>query len=205
MKKLALGAAIAALSIGIPGAALAQRNNNNASAAPIILIVDTEKVFNDCNACRTAAATLQQQAQAYNTRAQQLQAPLQNEGQAIQTAVNALNGRQPDAALQARINAFQGKETTASQELQSRQQTLRSTQANVQQQIGNALGPVIETLRNQRGALVVLSKNATLANAGNIEVTNDVLTALNAALTSVNVVPLPQQQQPAPAAQPQGR
>jgi outer membrane protein len=206
MNRFFFGAALAALSLSIPAAADAQRNRNNnvAVAAPVILIVDTEKVLTDCNACRAATSQLETQGQQLQQRAQQLRAPLQSEGQGIQTALNALNGRQPDAALQARITAYQNKENAANQELQGRQNTLRSIQVHVSQQLGDALGPIIERMRNERGALVVLGKNATLAAATNIEITNEVLAALNTAAPSVQVTPMPQQPQQ-PAAQPQGR
>ena len=58
------------------------------------------------------------------TRAQQLGQPLQTEGESIQTAVRALNGKAPDAALQARITALQTKQNSASQEIQREEQTL---------------------------------------------------------------------------------
>ena len=207
MNKLALGAALAALSIALPGTAQAQRNNN---AAPSILIVDTDRVFSECTACRAAATQLQQQVQQANQFAQQLSAPLQTEGQQIENAVRALNGRQPDAALQTRVTNFRNRENQAQQQLAQREQTIRSTQAHVNQQIGNRLGPVIEAIRNTRRAAVVLSKNATLANDNAIDVTNEVLQQLNQQLPSVSVTPLPQQQQQQqptqpPAQQPQGR
>jgi Skp family chaperone for outer membrane proteins len=206
MNRFFFGAAIAALSISIPVAADAQRNrnNDNAAAAPVILIVDTEKVLTECNACRAATTQLEQQGQQLQQRVQQLRAPLQTESQSIQTALNALSGRQPDAALQARITAFQNKENAANQELNGRQQTLRSIQVHVSQQLGDALGPILEQMRAQRNALVVMGKNATLASATNIEITNEVLTALNASTPSVQVTPMPQQPQQ-PASQPQGR
>ena len=52
------------------------------------------------------------------------------------------------------------------------------------------------------GAALVVDKGATLASASNIDVTNDVLAALNQQLPSVSVTPLPQ---PPAAARPQGR
>ena len=49
--------------------------------------------------------------------------PLQTEAQSIQTAIDALNGKQPDAALQARVKAFQTKQADgAAQELAAREQ-----------------------------------------------------------------------------------
>ena len=196
MKNLLIGAAVA-LSLAVPAAAPAQRGN----AAPVVLIVDTDRVFTECIACRAATAQLQQQAQQYNARAQQLQQPLQAEGQQIETALRALNGRQPDAALQQRIAAFRQRESVAGQELENRQQVIRSTQAHVQQQIGVRLIPIVEQIRAARGATIVVSRNSTLAHNAANEVTNEVLAALNQQLPSVNVTPLPQQAPP--AAQPQ--
>ena len=105
-------------------------------------------------------------------------------------------------ALQARIRTFQTAEENAQRELQTRTQQLQSTQANVNQQISTRLIPIIEAVRNARGAALVVDKGATLASASNIDVTNDVLAQLNQQLPSVSVTPLPQQ--PA-AARPQGR
>jgi hypothetical protein len=53
-----------------------------------------------------------------------------------------------------------------------------------------------------RGANVALDVQATIARAQALDVTNEVLTALNQQLPSVSVTPLPQQPQ---QQQPQGR
>ena len=198
MNKFAIGAALAALSIAaLPTAASAQR-----LGPAVIAVVDTQRIFTECTACRAAQTQLQQQVQQAQQRAQQLNAPLQTEETAIQTALRALNGKQPDAALQTRIRNLQTQGNTAQTELANRQRTLQSTQAHVNQQIGNRLGPIVNTVMNNRGATLVVDKNTTLANAPALDVTNEVLAALNQQLPSVSVTPLPQQQQ---QQQPQGR
>ena len=181
----------------MPGAAIAQRNN------PDILVVDTGRVFSECTACRAAQAQLQTQVNTLQQRRTTLGQQLQTEGAPIQTAVNALNGRQPDAALTARIQAFDTRQNTAAQELQRSAATIQSTETHVNQQIGTRLGPIIETIRNTRRAAIVIAKGQTLANDNALDVTNDVLTQLNQQLPSVSVTPLPQAQQP--AGTPQGR
>jgi Skp family chaperone for outer membrane proteins len=198
MKKIVFGAALAAFSLGMPGAAVAQRNNN-----ADILIVDTTRVFTECTACRTAQAQLQTQVTALQQRQQQVRTQLQTEGTPIQTAVNALNGRQPDAALAGRIRAFETRQATLTQELQRTAGNIQSIEANVNQQIGNRLGPVLETIRNTRRASVMMAKSQTLANDNALDVTNEVLTQLNQQLPSVSLTPLPTGQQP--AGTPQGR
>ena len=191
MNKLAFGVALAAFSLAVPGAALAQST---------ILVVDTDRVMTECTACRAANAQLQSQATALQQRQQQAQQQLRTEGQPIQTAVAALNGRQPDAALQTRITTFQNNQQRLAQELEGRGATLQSTQAHVSQQIGQRLITIVEQVRARRRATIVISRGSTLANDSAADVTAEVLTALNQQLPSVSVTPLPQQQQ-----QPAGR
>lgn len=197
MKKLLIGAAaVAAL---VPAAAPAQRLN-----PAVVAVVDTQRVFSECTACVAANTQLQGQLNQLRTRAQQLGQPLQTEAQSIQQAVNALNGKDPDAALQQRITSLQSRQTTANQEIQQSEQNLRSTQAHVAQQISQRLNPIINQVMQTRGATVVVDKGNTLAVSPSLDVTGDVLAQLNQQLPSVSVTPLPQQQQPAQQ-QPNGR
>ena len=190
MNKLTFGAALAVFAVAMPATAPAQR-----LAAQPIAVVDSDRIFRECTACRAAQTQLQSQVQQAQQRAQQLSQPLQTDAQAIQTAINALNGKQPDAALQTRIQALQTRQNTANQELTTREQTLRSTQQHVNQQIGSRLGPIINTVMASRGAALVVDKGATLASSPALDITNDVLAQLNQQLPSVSVTPLPQGQQ----------
>jgi Skp family chaperone for outer membrane proteins len=198
MNKFAFGSALAALSLAIPAAAPAQR-----LGAAVVAVVDTDRISRECNACRAAATQLQTQGNTLRTRAQTLQQQLQTQGAPIQTAVNALGSKQPDAALQQRITAFQTQQRNAEQELARSEQNLRSTQAHVQQQIGTRLGPIITTVAQARGANVAVDRGATLFAAPALDITNEVLTQLNQQLPSVSVTPLPQQ--PGQPQQPPGR
>ncbi|WP_225421052.1 OmpH family outer membrane protein [Sphingomonas parva] len=181
------------------GAALAQRNNNN---APQILIVDIARVSSECTACRAASTQLQTQATALQQRQQTLGQQLQTAQAPLETAINALNGKQPDAALQSRITAFETQRNTAAQEIQRTSQQLQSTEIHVNQQISTRLRTVLEQIRAQRNATVVVAAGTTWAFNPSADVTNDALNLLNQQLPSVSVTPLPQQQQPAPAANP---
>src|SRR5437762_11074691 len=101
MKKMLLIAASAA-SLLVPAAAGAQ-----AVPAAVIAVVDLERVTTDCTACKTASASLRGKVTALQNREKALGAPIQTEGKSLQAAVDALKGKDPDAALQARIKAFQ--------------------------------------------------------------------------------------------------
>jgi Skp family chaperone for outer membrane proteins len=194
MKKLVLSLAAAVSALALSGTAEAQRAS--------ILVVDTDRILNDCTACKAAAATLQSQLQQGRQRAQQLETSLKPEAEALEKSVQALGGKQPDAALQARIAAFRQKQQQGATELSTRESSLQSTQAHVQQQIGRRIVQIVEQSRARRQAAVVLSKGNTLASETAIDITGEVLTALNQQLPAVSVTPLPQQQQ---QSRPQGR
>lgn len=213
MKKIALGAAVAALSLGMTGTALAQR-----APDAVVVVVDTDRIYRDCTACRAAQAQLQTQTQQLQQRAQALGQPIQTEMQSIQQAAQAARNAQgaakttAESQIQQRLQALQQRETTANQELARMEQTLRSTQAHVLQQINTRLNPIVNQVMTQRNANLALDVNATLARSNAIDVTDAVLAALNQQLPTVSVTPLPQQappagqpQQPQPQPQPQGR
>ena len=195
MKKLALAMAAAAAALGMSAAAEAQQR-------PAILVVDTDRILNECTACKAAATQLQSQIQQARQRAQQLEASLKPEAESLEKAVQALGSKQPDAALQARIATYRQKQQQGSTELSSRENTLQSTQAHVQQQIGAKIVQVAEQSRARRQATVVMTKSGGVIAADNAaDITGEVLAALNQQLPAVSVTPMPQQAQ----SKPQGR
>jgi len=187
MRNLIL-AALAATAIATPGVVQAQARGG-------IIVVDTAQILTNCTACRSASSQLQQRATALRTRVQTLQQQLQTEGKPISDAIQALNGKQPDAALKQRAQAFETKRENAERELANSQTQLQSTAQNVQQQLGTRLVQVVEQVRARRGAALAVAKDSTLANDPTADVTTEVLNALNTALPAVSVTPLPQQQQ----------
>jgi Skp family chaperone for outer membrane proteins len=193
MTKLLLSSVFAA-AVTMPAAASAQ-----AIPGAIVAVVDLEKVQSSCTACQSAAATLRSQVTSLQNREKSLATPLETEQKSIQTAIDALGqGKEPDAALQARIKAFQTKQQQGSQELARQQDQIRRNQAYIGQQIQTKLGPIYQQVMTKRGANIMVEQGATLASASAIDVTNDVLAALNAQLPSVQTTApaAPAQQQP---------
>ena len=191
--KLVLGL-LAAVAVTAPAVA------QNRLPAAVVAVVDTGRVYAECTACRAALTQLQGQVTSLQQRQQALAGPIQTEGQAIEAAVNALPAAQrqsPPAALQQRVQRWQQSQQTANQELQGLQSRLQSTQQHVRQQLDARLGPIINQVMIARGANVAVDTEATLARSNGIDITTEVLAALNAQVPSVSVTPLPQQQQPA--------
>jgi Skp family chaperone for outer membrane proteins len=202
MKKIILGAAASALALGVPGVAHAQK-----VPGAVIAVINTDRVYRECTACVAAQGQLQALVTSSRTRAQELGQPLQTERQSLEQAAQALRNQtgaartSSETALNSRVEAFQQKQTAAQQELAQLEQNVQSTQANVLRQINERLNPIITQVMNARGANIALDSNATLASSSSLDVTDQVLAQLNAALPSVSVTPLPAQA--APAQQPQ--
>ena len=182
MTKLLVSAAFAAAIIA-PSAAAAQ-----SVPAAVIAVVDLERVTTDCTACKSAKAALTSQATAEQNKERSLVAPLETEQKAIQAAVDALNGKETDAALQTRVKTFQTRYQSAQQEAARGRQQLQANQAYISKQINDKLGPIYQTVMQRRGANVLLETGATLATTTSVDVTNDVLAALNSALPTVATV-----------------
>ncbi|SFG17642.1 periplasmic chaperone for outer membrane proteins Skp [Novosphingobium sp. CF614] len=198
MKTVALGSALAFAPLA------AQPAFAQAVPASKVAVVDLDRIGRECNACKTANQTLQQQVQAFEARRSQLAGQLQPEAQALDAAVKALNGKAPDAALQTRIQAYQQKEQQAGQELQAQQVQIQRNQAYVGQQIQVQLQNLYKPAMQKRGANMLVEMGQTLAYDPSLDVTGDVLAALNGVLTAINTTAPPPQQQQAPTA-PSGR
>jgi outer membrane protein len=207
MNKLLLGAAAAALSL-TPVAASAQR-----ATGALILIVDTDTIFRTCTACVAAQGQLQGMITALQQQQQALSAPIQAEATALQTAAQAAQAMPAGAArtaaeasLRTRAAALETRQNQANQTLQRQEQNIRSSQANVSQQLSARLDPIVRQVMTARGANIVLPKAATLAASDALEVTTEVLAALNQQLPAVTVAPLPAAAGTTPpATRPQGR
>ena len=175
----------------------------NAQAVPgaVIAVVDLERVTSTCNACKTARTALQGQLTALQNREKTLAGPLETEGRSIKAAVDALKGKPVDATLQARADAWEQKRAQAAQELSRQQNQIQRNQGYITQQISAKLNPIYQQVMQRRGANILMEVGNTLATSTAVDVTNDVLTALNAALPSIQTTAPAQP----PQQQPQGR
>ena len=111
------------------------------------------------------------------------------------------DAKAPPRGLKTRAQNWEAKRNQAAQEVARQQQQLQANSQYVQKQILDKLGPIYRQVMQRRGANVLVEVGATLATSANVDVTNDVLAALNSALPTIATT--------APAApapkQPQGR
>jgi Skp family chaperone for outer membrane proteins len=152
--------------------------------APRILIVDREAILQYSK----VGQDISRQVQAYAAQAKKEMAAqgqaLQAEGQKLQQQIAILS---PDAK-QKRIQAFQAKESALQSQAQRRQAEIQGGVMKAQQSVEQALGPILAGLLQQRGANMILDKQAVVfANASAFDVTQAVIDQLNSKMSSLKV------------------
>ncbi|HEY5713500.1 MAG TPA: OmpH family outer membrane protein [Allosphingosinicella sp.] len=153
-----------------------------------VIVVDSEQIARTCTACAAAATQLTAQGQAIQARVAQMRTQLETERTGIQTAVGALPaGTQPDAALQARITAYEQRQQAFSTEIQGRQQTYERNQRYVLQQIGERVRPAVNAVMTQRGANLAVDAGQIINTAAALDVTAAVLAIVNQNAAPLNV------------------
>lgn len=184
MKTIFKAATLAALALGtataLPTAAFAQA----AAAQTSIIVVDMDRVGADSAAGKSGQTQLKAKVDSLQARGKSLADQLRSEEEALLKARQA-NTMAPEA-FQAKVKDLQTKQNNARTELGNRENELQRSQAAVRQQIFNAVGPIIQAVMRERGASIVLTRDAALAVAPTLDVTAEVIRRLDAALPRVN-------------------
>jgi len=198
MKILFFGTALSALALA-PVAVQAQP-----LPAPSIAVVNIAQVFETCTACAAALTQIRAQSQQLQQRAQQLGAQIETESRALNTLINALPpGAQPDAALSARIQAFESLRQNADREVTAGRERLQRNLNFVNEQIGARVRPAIQTIATQRGATIVMDRGGLIDANAALDITAPVLAIVNQNTAPLNInAPPPPQPGAAPAQPP---
>lgn len=184
MKTIFKAAALAALALGtataLPTAAFAQA----AASQTSIIVVDMDRVGADSAAGKSGQTQLKAKLDSLQARGKVLANQLRTEEETLLKARQA-NTMAPEA-FQAKVKDLQTKQNNARTELGNRENELQRSQAFVRQQIFNAVGPIVQAVMRERGATIVLAREAALAVSPTLDVTAEVIRRLDAALPRVN-------------------
>jgi Skp family chaperone for outer membrane proteins len=128
------------------------------------------------------------QMQAY---ANQAKADLQGQGRALQAEGRALQQQvailAPDVK-QKRLDAFRAKEQSLQGAAQRKDEQLKAGFAQARQTMEVALGPILQQLVKERGANLVLDKQAVVfSNSPGFDITGEAINRLNQKLPSIKV------------------
>ncbi|MDB5684608.1 MAG: outer rane family protein [Sphingomonas bacterium] len=185
LKSAGLALTIAAASV--PSAVFAQ------AAAPT-LTVDVQRLFADSAAAKSAQAQIKTKYEgnlnaavtSYNTATTTLNTQVE-----AARKVQKPDGTVPPANQKA-VGDAQNAYNAAGERLEGMQQEVNAVSRYVQSQILRGAGPVIEQVRNERRASMVLPKGSVLASDPAGDVTSVVIQRLDQSLKTVSIT-LPQQ------------
>lgn len=123
---------------------------------------------------------------AYNTRAQQLDAQLK-------VMIDKFNAdraaKKPDAVLQQQYGAIQQFEAQAKEELQRLRMPITLSEAYVIEQIAEKLDQAVQNAMSKRGITILLSPEAVIARTNAYELSPAIIAELNVLIPAANLVP----------------
>ncbi|MCI4588793.1 OmpH family outer membrane protein [Sphingobium sp. BYY-5] len=157
-----------------------------------IAVADLQRAVGT-SAAYTAARTQIQttykpQIDAFNTRKTAIDADLKTKGDALQAALRAANNK-PTPALETQYQQFQQSQQTAQAELQQMGQPIALANAYVEEQIAARLSDALKTAMTKAKVDLVLSPEATVSYQPAVDITDEVVTELNALVPSVGITP----------------
>ncbi len=116
-------------------------------------------------------------------------AALRQEGAALQQQLAILS----PSVKEAKIKAFQAKQAALQQNVQTQQGLIQGGVLKARQQVEQALGPILQAIMTERGANLLLDRNAVVLGTVDVDVTKVAIDRLNQKLPAVKVVltPLP--------------
>lgn len=155
-------------------------------------VVDVERAVGTTNAARTASTQIQTtykaQIDSFNARRTAIDADLKAKGTALETGLRTAGGKSTPA-LQTQYEAFQKAQADGQAELQRLSQPIQLANAYVQQQIGAKLSDALKAAMTKAKVDLVLSPDATVSYQPTVDLTDEVVTELNALVPSVGITP----------------
>jgi outer membrane protein len=152
---------------------------------PKILVIDRQAIF----ARSSAGQSVLQQARNYD---QQLQSDYNGKISALRAEGQKL--QQQTAILSSEVRAgklrdLENRGKTIEQNAQQKLNTIKGGVLQAQEQIGNALKPILQGIMTERGANMLLDRNAVIFSTVDVDVTQVAIQRLNQKLATVKFTP----------------
>lgn len=150
---------------------------------PRIIVIDRNVILRASAAGKTMMTQTQALSAAADTEFKTQAEALQKEAAALQQQLAILAA---DARL-AKQKEFTTKQEAFQKRVTDRQAAIQNGFARAGQQLDTALGPILQNIMRDRGANLVLDRNAVILSSIDVDVTAQAITALDKALPRVNV------------------
>ena len=151
--------------------------------APKILIIDRSEVLRRSAVGQSIMKQVQQLTINAENSLKAKDAALRAEGGQLQQQLAIL----APAVKAAKIKAFEAKQAALQADVQKQQGLIQGGVLKARQQVEQALGPILQALMQERGANLLLDRNAVVLGTVNVDITKDAITRLNQKLPTVKV------------------
>ena len=189
IKALVAATCVAAITASVSTAAFAQAAAPAAAPAvshgpalPGVCVISLEGAITGSTVGKYVQTRLQQ-------IATQVQAELKAEEAALQTEAKTLEGQRASldqATFETRANALQTKANTFQRKAQQRERELGATQQKALGRVGQELDPIIRQVYQQRQCSLLLNRDSVVIANPAMDISQPVVTALNAKITQFN-------------------
>ena len=157
-----------------------------------IAVVDLQRAVATSSAYSTARTQIQTtytaQIDNFTARKNAIDADLKAKGTALETAMKAAGGK-PTPAIQTQYEAYQKAGQDGQAELQRLGQPIALANAYVEEQISAKLSDALKAAMTQAKVDLILSPDATVSYQPTVDITQSVVTQLNALVPSVGITP----------------
>ena len=205
IKALVAATCVAAITASVSTAAFAQAAAPAAAPAvshgpalPGICVISLEGAITGSTVGKYVQTRLQQ-------IATQVQAELKAEEAALQNEAKTLEGQRASldqATFETRANALQTKANAFQRKAQQRERELGATQQKALGRVGQELDPIIRQVYQQRQCSLLLNRDSVVIANPAMDISQPVVTALNAKITQFTFDRERLDQAAAPAATP---
>jgi Skp family chaperone for outer membrane proteins len=175
---LAAAGLAVAVAFGAPSGALAQ-----GVPVPKILVIDRGALLRDSKVGQDIARQVQAMTKSAESELRNEGEGLRRDGATLQQQVAILAA---DVKAQ-KIHAFEARQAAFQQKVQMRQAQIRYGVALAQRQVEQAAGPIVQQIMQQRGATIMLDRQAVVIGAPGLDVTAQAIQLLDQKLPSVKV------------------
>jgi outer membrane protein len=181
----AAAAAVGAFGVLSIGAAIAQ------TAAPAaqsqVVVIDLDRLRSQATAWADMQQKLKslvdQKTNEFRTQNQAAATQFETEGRALAPLIQGQTPQQiaANAALKTRVEAQIRRENELRQKQQLFEYSVQATTQRADQQLMQALDPVIDQIMTQRGALIVVDRSQIAKARSSVDITQDAVTRFNSA------------------------
>lgn len=150
---------------------------------PIVAVIDMHRIMSESSAAKDAQRQINQYRDAYKAQIVKEEDALRQEDEQLRRQRPILS----QEAFNQKRQDFKRKVTDVQRRVQDRRKALEESLVDVRRKIGAAVSKIVNNLANTRRFYIVIDRSQVMFVDNNVEITSEVLAALDAQLATIKV------------------